>query len=113
MDNDFDGDIDFPDDLGCSDFTDDSEDSEGMTPDPSVEPEPADPSVDADADGFALPADCDDLDASVNPDAGETCDDGVDNDCDGKVDCADRKNCRKDLVCTKRGRRGDRQRAGR
>jgi hypothetical protein len=99
-DNDFDGNIDFPDDPGCSDFTDDSEDSEGMPPDPSVEPEPTDPSVDADADGFPLAADCDDLEPSVNPDAREICDDAVDNDCDRRVDCADRKDCRRDLVCT-------------
>jgi hypothetical protein len=33
--------------------------------------------------------DCNDLDASVNPEAIEVCDDGVDNDCNGLVDSAD------------------------
>jgi len=39
--------------------------------------------VDEDADGFDVTEDCDDLDATVNPDAAEVCDDGIDNDCDG------------------------------
>ncbi|MFZ5476793.1 MAG: putative metal-binding motif-containing protein [Myxococcota bacterium] len=59
---------------------------------------------DADGDGFGDPAtwrnvcdgdfyevhiglDCDDQNASANPALPETCDDGVDNDCDGVVDC--------------------------
>ena len=29
----------------------------------------------------------------------EICDDGIDNDGDGKVDCRDKKNCRKDPAC--------------
>ena len=33
--------------------------------------------------------DCDDTDSSVNPGTTEICDDGVDNDCDGLVDCDD------------------------
>ncbi|GMV43255.1 MAG: hypothetical protein AMXMBFR64_49710 [Myxococcales bacterium] len=39
---------------------------------------------DKDADGFAPPADCDDGDATVHPGAPEKCDDGVDQDCDGR-----------------------------
>ena len=46
---------------------------------------PDDVPVDADADGYAVPEDCDDADALVNPAAQERCDD-VDNDCDGEVD---------------------------
>jgi len=42
-------------------------------------------SVDADDDGFTADEDCDDNDASINPDADEECD-GIDNDCDGDLD---------------------------
>ena len=41
--------------------------------------------TDADGDGFNADEDCDDDDAAVNPDAAEVCD-GVDNNCDAKVD---------------------------
>ena len=34
-------------------------------------------------------SDCDDADASVHPDATETCDDGRDDDCDALTDCED------------------------
>ncbi|MBR9676262.1 hypothetical protein GOV05_04595 [Candidatus Woesearchaeota archaeon] len=53
---------------------------------------------DTDNDGFDGPwwcfgggtnDDCDDNNAYVNPDMEEICDDGLDNDCDGLVDCAD------------------------
>ena len=46
-------------------------------------------SVDGDFDGFGEGADCDDADGSVFPGANEVCDDGVDNDCDGKTDALD------------------------
>ena len=41
--------------------------------------------VDADGDGFAATEDCDDNDASVNPDATDDCD-GRDSNCDGTID---------------------------
>jgi len=59
---------------------------------------------DADGDGyFAEPGcgtsvDCDDSDPSVNPGALEVCDDGIDNDCNGLIDCADGR-CSSNPVC--------------
>ena len=43
------------------------------------------PPVDVDLDGFAPPADCNDNDFAINPDAIEVAD-GVDNNCDGQID---------------------------
>jgi hypothetical protein len=45
--------------------------------------------ADEDNDGFNSPVDCNDLDAAVNPDATEVCDDKIDNNCDGLIDAAD------------------------
>ena len=44
--------------------------------------------VDRDGDGFPADVDCNDNAAEINPDAAEVCD-GVDNDCDGRVDGSD------------------------
>ncbi|HET9702239.1 MAG TPA: Ig-like domain-containing protein [Burkholderiales bacterium] len=41
--------------------------------------------------GACGPRDCDDRNARVNPGLGEDCGDGIDNDCDGKIDSTDRK----------------------
>jgi hypothetical protein len=44
---------------------------------------------DKDGDGFPVGIDCNDHDPNINPYATEICDDGVDNDCDGKIDLDD------------------------
>ncbi len=41
---------------------------------------------DCDGDGYASPADCDDFNPGVNPESYDFLGDGIDNDCDGKVD---------------------------
>jgi hypothetical protein len=41
--------------------------------------------TDDDADGWTTPSDCNDADATIHPDATESCN-GVDDDCDGQVD---------------------------
>ena len=48
-------------------------------------PEDSDSTVDADSDGYPERVDCDDADSAVHPEALEICD-GVDNDCNDKID---------------------------
>jgi hypothetical protein len=60
--------------------------------------------TDLDNDGFAIeggtcgPVDCNDNIQSINPAASEICDDNIDNDCDGTVDCQDNE-CTNDAAC--------------
>ncbi len=64
--------------------------------------------TDNDADGYyaendcGTPVDCDDTDKDVNPGAPEICDDGKDNDCNGKTDCND-SICDSDPACQSDG----------
>ena len=53
-----------------------------------VHPEPIDESVDADQDGFFDHEDCDAQNPLVHPDAEEVCD-GIDNDCNSRIDMDD------------------------
>ena len=55
--------------------------------------------VDGDSDGWLIDCnDCNDADPAINPDAAEVCTGGVDEDCDGDVDCAD-SDCAADVAC--------------
>ena len=49
--------------------------------------------LDEDGDGYTFEEDCDDTDATVNPDATEICDDTIDNNCDGLTDAEDTTDC--------------------
>lgn len=51
--------------------------------------EPVGARSDADGDGFGPSGDCNDENPLIFPGADEVCGDGVDNDCDGKIDAAD------------------------
>jgi hypothetical protein len=55
---------------------------------------------DKDGDGYQFTNDCNDNVASINPDAAEVCDDGIDNDCDGQLDCYDTVDCGSDAACS-------------
>lgn len=46
------------------------------------------PEVDVDRDGYRAMLDCDDGRANVRPGQAESCGDGLDDDCDGLIDCA-------------------------
>jgi hypothetical protein len=45
--------------------------------------------VDLDGDGYSAPADCDDNNPAVHPNAAEVCTNQLDDDCDQEIDCAD------------------------
>ncbi|MGM0559254.1 MAG: putative metal-binding motif-containing protein [Myxococcota bacterium] len=78
LDNDCDGDIDEDAEDATTYYPDEDEDGYG---DESAAVEACEQPADTITDG----GDCDDSDASINPDADEVCD-GVDNNCDGNVD---------------------------
>ncbi len=54
--------------------------------------------LDIDNDGYMICDDCADENAAVNPGATELCSDGLDNDCDDFIDCADQA-CVEDSAC--------------
>lgn len=93
IDNDCDGSIDCK-DTGCAD-------------DPACAVSPPEQFCqDSDNDGYGPGGlckngeyDCDDKDFEVNPGSAEICDDGIDNNCNGFIDCDDVEWCSKDPVC--------------
>jgi hypothetical protein len=54
--------------------------------------------IDTDGDGYPLTEDCNDKNSRIFPGAIEICDDGIDNDCDGYVDCDD-EDCAQHDAC--------------
>jgi hypothetical protein len=87
----------------CTDGIDNNCNGLVDTQDPNAVGCPAD-CTDVDGDtyspegGTCGPTDCNDNSASVNPGAFETCDDTVDNDCNGQTDCND-SSCSGDPAC--------------
>lgn len=64
-----------------------SESETPLAPTPTLTPFPTPtPPVDLDKDGYAVSDDCDDTNPQTHPGVAETCDDGLDNDCNTYVD---------------------------
>lgn len=99
---------------GCDDGN--TEDGDGCSANCVIEEEPG--CTDADQDGyFAYDEvncpegnDCDDENAGVNPGATEVCDNGLDDDCNGDIDCDD-GSCMDDPACIQVGCQPGEQRA--
>ena len=61
--------------------------ADSAVPEPTSEPSEEDTGTDEDGDGFSVEdGDCDDTSPWINPARDEEPNDGVDNDCDGKID---------------------------
>lgn len=59
----------------------------------------ANQTTDVDGDNFSSEcSDCNDNNASINPNVPEICNDNIDNNCNGKIDCAD-SSCTTDVSC--------------
>ena len=96
LDNDCDGETDEQGAIGCNPYIyDEDGDGYGITGIQACLCEPTGYFT-----ALGIHGDCDDTNPSINPSAVEVCDDGVDNDCDGFVDCADSE-CLDNPVCIK------------
>ncbi|MCK8601750.1 MopE-related protein [Desulfoferrobacter suflitae] len=80
----------------CNDGVDN--DCDGLVDEGCAPPDPKD--IDDDGDGYTEnQGDCRDSDKTVYPGAVEICDDGKDNNCNGKTDCDDLQSCAAFAAC--------------
>lgn len=77
--------------VGCGIFANKSTNNSGWYADDTGSTVYTQP--DEDGDGYPESDDCNDLDASINPDAIEICDNEVDDDCDELIDAMDTDDC--------------------